>query len=101
MEPKVCPVCEHPSVVNSSDHLIRSHNISGKERKASLRKARFMAMSCRIGEPSICSTTRQFGNSLPKTSSFPEQKKLPNPIPSNSPQMRMKTSQFHVHMIVA
>ena len=42
-----------------------------------------MTMSCKNGEPSRCSATTQFGNSLPKTSSLPEQKKLPNPIPSN------------------
>ena len=79
MEPKVCPVCEHPRVVNLSDDLIRSHNISGKERKALLRRARFRAMSCKNGEPSICSTTTQFGNTAPKTSPLPEQRKLPNP----------------------
>ena len=30
------------------------------------------------------STPTQFGNSLPKTSPLPEQKKLPNSIPTNS-----------------
>ena len=84
MEPKVCPVCEHRRVVSSSDHLIRSHNISGKERKALLRRARFMAMSCKNGEPFICSTTTQFGNTAPEASPLPEQRKLPNPMPSNS-----------------
>ena len=79
MEPNVCPVCEHPRVVNLSDHLIRSHNISGKERKTLLRRARFMIMSCKNGEPSICSATTQFVNSLPKTLSLPEQRQLPNP----------------------
>ena len=79
MEPKVCPICKHPRVVNLSDHLIRSHNISGKERKTLLRRARFMSMSCKNGEPSICSATTHFGNSLPKTSSLPEQRQLPNP----------------------
>ena len=34
--------------------------------------------------PRSDSTQVQFGNCLPKTSSLPEQKKLPNPIPSNS-----------------
>ena len=79
MEPKVCPICKHPRVVNLSDHLIRSYNISGKERKTLLRRARFMSMSCKNGEPSICSATTHFGNSLPKTSSLPEQRQLPNP----------------------
>ena len=79
MEPKVCPICKHPRVVNLSDHLIRSHNISGKERKTLLRRVRFMSMSCKNGEPSICSATTHFGNSLPKTSSLPEQRQLPNP----------------------
>ena len=53
MEPKFRPVCEHPRVVNLSGHLIRSHNISGKERKALLRRAPFMAIPCKNGEPSI------------------------------------------------
>ena len=46
-----------------------------------------MAMSCRNGEhpqPSICSATTQFGKSVPKTASLPEQRKLSNPVPSNS-----------------
>ena len=34
--------------------------------------------------PQSDSTPAQFGNSLPKISSLPEQKKLPNPIPSSS-----------------
>ena len=38
-----------------------------------------MSMSCKNGEPSICSTTTHFGNGLPKTSSLPEQRQLPNP----------------------
>ena len=79
MEPKVCPVCKHPRVVNLSDHLIRSHNISGKERKTLLQRARFMSMSRKNGGPSICSPTTHFGNSLPETSSLPEQRQLPNP----------------------
>ena len=38
-----------------------------------------MSMSCKNGEPSICSATTHFGNSFPKTSSLPEQRQLPNP----------------------
>ena len=38
-----------------------------------------MSMSCKDGEPSICSATTHFGNSFPKTSSLPEQRQLPNP----------------------
>ena len=34
--------------------------------------------------PQSYSTPVQFGNSLPKTPSLPEQKKLPNPVPANS-----------------
>ena len=66
MEPKVYPVCEHSRVVNLTDPLIRSHNISGKERKALSRRASFMTMSCKNGEPFMCLSTTQFGNSLPK-----------------------------------
>ena len=31
-----CPICTHPRLTNLSDHMIHSHNISGKERKALL-----------------------------------------------------------------
>ena len=84
-----CPICNHPRLTNLSDHLIHSHNISGKERKALLRKARFLVLSRQPDQPQPSipqsdSTPVQFGNSLPKTSSLPEQKKLPNPVPSNS-----------------
>ena len=41
-------------------------------------KARFSVLSTQPSTPT------QFGNSLPKTSPLPEQKKLPNPIPTNS-----------------
>ena len=34
--------------------------------------------------PETDSTPVQFGNSLPKTPPLPKQKKLPNPVPSNS-----------------
>ena len=84
-----CPICNHPRLTNLSDHLIHSHNISGKEWKALLRIDRFSVLSRQPDQPqpSISeadSTPTQFGNSLPKTSPLPEQKKLPNPVPSNS-----------------
>ena len=95
MESKVCPVCEHPRVVSLSDHLIHSHNISGKERKALPQRPRFMAMLCKNGEhlqPSIYSATTQFGKSLPKTSSLLEQTKVPNQYHLILRQMKMKRS---------
>ena len=69
--------------------MIHSHNISGKERKALLRRARISVLSTQPDrpQPSIPetgSTTTQFGNGLPKTPPLPEQKKLPNPVPANS-----------------
>ena len=89
MEPKVCPVCEHPRVVNLSDHLIRSYNISGKERKALLQRARFSVLSRQTEQshPSVPQsdyTLGQCGYTVPETSSIPEQRQLPNPIPPNS-----------------
>ena len=39
---------------------------------------------CQPSIPEMDSTPAQFGNSLPKTSPLPEQKKLPNPVPANS-----------------
>ena len=68
-----CPICNYPKLTNLSRHLTTVHSISGKERKC------LMSMSCKNGEPSICSTTTHFGNSLPKKSSLPEQRQLPNP----------------------
>ena len=84
-----CPVCNHPRLTNLSDHLIHSHNISGKEKKALLRRARFSVLSLQPNQPQASipeadSTPTQFSSSLPKTSPLPEQKKLPNPVPSNS-----------------
>ena len=84
-----CPICNHPRLTNLSDHLIHSHNISRKERKALLQRARFSVLSRQPGQSQSsiqeanCTPT-QFGNSLPKTSPLPKQKKLPNPVPSNS-----------------
>ena len=54
------------------------------ERKALLRRARFAVLSMQADQPQPSipqsdSTPAQFGNSLPKTFSIPEQKKLPNP----------------------
>ena len=81
-------VYEKNRLTNLSDHLFHSHNISGKERKALLRRARFSVLSTQPEQPHPSipqsdSTPEQFSDSLPKTSSPPEQKKLPNPIPSN------------------
>ena len=54
-----------------------------------LAKARFVVLSMQPDQPQpsipqLDSTPPQFGNSLPKTSPLPEQKKLPNPVPPNS-----------------
>ena len=54
-----------------------------------LAKARFSVLSTQPDQsqpsiPQLDSTPPQFGNSLPKTSSLPEQNKLPNLIPPNS-----------------
>ena len=63
-------------------------NINEQERKCLFTIARFVVLSTQPyqSQPSISesdSTPAQFGNSLPKTSSLPKQKKLPNPVPSN------------------
>ena len=84
-----CPICNYPRLANLSDHLTKVHGINGQERKCLLAKARFSVLSMQPdrSQPSIPearSTPRQFGSSLPKTSPPREQKKLPNPIPSNS-----------------
>ena len=78
-----CPICEYPRLANLSDHLTKVHGINGQERKCLLAKARFSVLSSQPDQSEPSSST-QFGNSLPKTSPLPEQKKLPNPIPTNS-----------------
>ena len=87
--PKMCPVCNHPKLFNLSDHLNKVHGINVRERKYWLSKAPYSTISSHAvhahsSVPQLYSTPAQFGNSLPKTSPLPEQKKLPNPIPSNS-----------------
>ena len=84
-----CPICKYPRLTNLGRHLTTVHGIYSKEKKALLLRARFSVLSMKPDhpQPSIPeadSTPTQFGNSLPKTSSLPEQKKLPNPVPSNS-----------------
>ena len=83
------PICNYSRLTNLSDHLIRSHNISGKEMKASLWGARFSVLLIQPEHPQQSipqsdSTPEQCGYTAPKTSLLPEQKKLPNPIPPNS-----------------
>ena len=84
-----CPICESPRLANLSDHLTKVHGINGQERKCLLAKTCFSVLSTQPNQPQPSipeahSTPTQFGNSLPKTSPPSEQKKLPNPIPSNS-----------------
>ena len=79
-----CPICNYPKPTNLSRHLTTVHGISGKERKALLLRARFSVSSTQRDQPQpyipeADSTPTQFGDSLPKTSPLPEQKKLPNP----------------------
>ena len=87
--PKVCPVCTHPKLFSLNDHLNQVHGINGRERKYWLSKAPYSTISSHAvcahsSVPQSYSTPAQFGNSLPKTSSLLEQKKLPNLIPTNS-----------------
>ena len=87
--PKMSPVCNHPKLFNLIDHLTKVHGINGHERKYWLSKAPYStisshAMQAHSSVQQSDSTPVQFGNSLPKTSPVPEQKKLPNPIPPNS-----------------
>ena len=84
-----CPIYNHPRLTNLSDHLVRSHNISGKEKKALLRRARFLVLSRRPEQPHpsvprLDSTPGRYGYTVPETSSLPEHRQLPNPTPLNS-----------------
>ena len=69
--------------------MIRSHNVSDKERKALLRRAGFSVLSRQPEQPHPSvpqsdSTPGQSGQTVPETSSLPEQRQQLNPIPSNS-----------------
>ena len=82
--PEMCPVCNHPKLFNLSDHLNKVHGINGQERKYLLAKAPYSTISSHTVHahssiPRSNSTPAQFGNSLPKASSLPEQRQLPNP----------------------
>ena len=84
-----CPICNNPRLTNLSDHLTKVHGINGQERKCLLAKAHFVVLSTQPDHPQSSipqsdSIPAQLGNSLPKTSPLPEQKKLPYPVPSNS-----------------
>ena len=84
-----CPICNYPRLANLSDHLTKVHGINEQEKKCFLAKARFSVLSMQPDQPQpsipkVDSTPVQFGNSLPKTSLLPKQKKLPNPVPSNT-----------------
>ena len=84
-----CPVCNYPRLTNLSDHLTKVHGIDEQGRKCLLAKTHFAVLSTQPDQPQPSipqsdSTPVQFGNSLPKTSSLPEQRKLPNPLPPNS-----------------
>ena len=59
-----CPICNHPRLTNLSDHSIHSHNNSGKERKALLRRARFSVLSSPPYQPQA---------SIPEADSTPTQ----------------------------
>ena len=76
-----CSIYYHPRLNNLSSHLVRSHNISGKERKALLRRARFSVLSRQPEQrhSSEPQSVRQCGYAVPETSSLPEQRQLPNP----------------------
>ena len=79
-----CPICNYPKLINLSLHLTTVHDISGKERKALLLRARFSVSSMQPDQPqpSIPEAgfmPTQFGNSLPKSSLLTEQNKIPNP----------------------
>ena len=72
-----CPICNHRRLTNVSDHLTRSHNISGKEKKALLRRYVFFSVLSRQPEqphpsvPQSDSTPGQCGYTVPGTSSLP------------------------------
>ena len=77
-----CPICNYPRLTDFSHHLTTVHGISGKERKALLRRARFSVLSMQPdqSQPQSDSTPALYVSSLPKSSSLSEQKKLSNPI---------------------
>ena len=66
-----CPICNYPKLTNLSHHLTTAHDISGKERKALLLRARFSVSSMQSDQPQpsippLNSTPAQSGGSRPK-----------------------------------
>ena len=87
--PEMCSVCNHPKLFNLNDHRNKVHGINGQQRKYWLSKPPYSTISsyavrAHSSIPQSYSMPAQFGNSLPKTASLPEQKKLPNPVLCNS-----------------
>ena len=87
--PKMCPVCNHFKLFNLNDHLTKVRGISGQERKYWLSEASYSTVSSHAvrahsSVPQSDSTPVQCRYTVPKTFPLPEQRKLPNPIPSNS-----------------
>ena len=72
---KMWPICNHPKFFNLSDHLNKIHGINEQERKYWLSKAPYShTVHAHSSIPPSNSTPAQLGNSLPKTSSLPEQR---------------------------
>ena len=82
----MCLVCNHPKLFNLSDHLTKVHGINGQERKYLLSKEPYSTISSHAvrahsSVPQSDCTPVQYGYTAPETSSLPEQRKLPSPIP--------------------
>ena len=83
-----CPICYHPRLTNLSDHLIRSHKSFLAKEESFISKSTFLILSRQpeqphSSEPQSDFTPGQCGYTVPETSSLPEQRKLPNLVPSN------------------
>ena len=92
-----CPICYHPRLTNLSDHLIRSHNISDKERKALLQRAHFSVLSRQPEQPHPSipqsdSTPGQCGYTVPEHPHYLSKGSYQTQYHPTLHQMKMKMS---------
>ena len=101
-----CQICKYPRLTNLSRHLTTVHGINGQERKCLLAKARFQFyLDNKIIFNHLYQKQILYLHSLvtvfQKHSHYLSKRNCQTQYHPTLHQMRMKTSKFHVLMIVA
>ena len=89
--PKMSAVCNHPNLFNLSDYLSKVHGISVSDKRENIGCLKYFILLFRHMQ---CELIHPYHNQIlhlhslvtvfQETSSLAEQRKLPNPLPSNS-----------------